>query len=362
MKILKPIYYWHVQTGNRGDHAIKHSIVSAIQKKIDVPFAFFNVKYDELTESRIINDLNKNASALFIAGSGLYSNCNTKSGWYFNCTSELFQKSTNLIVLLGLGCNNNLDKDIFGGELSAKAKESIKLINDLAIISTVRDKRTYNILKEIGVKNHQLMLDPACFLEAPKNIKREKRIAINIAQHSPLLGRYDGGEEGQKNREKHLQLFANISNWLISEGYSVVFIAHDALETSLIIDLKRQVPQLEWVNTDDIDMILTAYSQCMITICIKMHSAIMSFAVGTPSIQLYYDQKAIEFLKMIDCPELGMSIFDSYYETFKEKINLLLNNYTYYQTKIKNIKQCEQAKFNKIINKICYVIENEQKQ
>lgn len=172
MKPLKPIFYFSVMSSNRGDMAIRESIISAIKKRIDISFAYFNVKYDELTAQRI-EQLNKDGSCLMIAGSGLYSNTNTKSGWYFNCKSELFSKIKISIILVGLGCNNNLGKDIFDGELSDKAKESIKLINNLAKISTVRDKRTYNILKNIGVNNHELQIDPACFLEVPR-VKKEK--------------------------------------------------------------------------------------------------------------------------------------------------------------------------------------------
>ena len=236
MKPLKPIYYASVMTSNRGDMAIRESITSAIKKRIDIPFAYFNIKYDKFTEQRI-EQLNNDGSCLMIAGSGLYSNTNTPSGWYFNCKPELFSKIKVPIFLIGLGCNNNLGKDIFGGELSSKAKESIKLINDLASISTVRDQRTFDILNDIGVNRHELMLDPACFLEVPK-VKKEKRVAINLAQHSPALGRFDGGVEGQKNRTRNLEYFSVISKYLIAQGYSIVFVCHDTLEQSLVIDLK----------------------------------------------------------------------------------------------------------------------------
>jgi len=360
MKILKPIYYYHVQTGNRGDLAIKESIVSSIQKQINIPFSFFNVKYDELTEQRIINDLNKNASALMIAGSGLYSNCSaTKSRWYFNCDTNLFSKITVPIILIGLGCNNNLKSDIFGGELTDKAKQSIKLINDLAVISTVRDQRTYDILKNIGVTNHELMLDPACYLNAPRTNK-EKKVAINIAQHAPLLGRFDGEKEGQKNREKNLKNFAKISNYLIEKGYSVVFVAHDALEQSLIIDLKKLVPELKYLNTDNINRMLIEYAKCEFTICVKMHSAILSFAVGTPFINIYYDQKSIEFLKMIKCTELGISIFSDYCSTTSVELFRVLESLNVYKLHFNKIKEYYQLKFDNLIIKICQLIkENE---
>ncbi|MFW6130722.1 MAG: hypothetical protein ACOC56_05995, partial [Atribacterota bacterium] len=80
MKSYKTIFYYHVGTGNRGDMAIKKSITEAILENIAVPFAFFNTKYEELTEKRIINQLNTNASMLMIAGSGLYTNYPMSSG------------------------------------------------------------------------------------------------------------------------------------------------------------------------------------------------------------------------------------------------------------------------------------------
>jgi len=355
MKLFKPIFYFSVMTGNRGDIAIRESITSAIKKQINIPFSYFNVKYDELTEQRI-EQLNKDSSCLMIAGSGLYSNANTQSGWYFNCKSELFSKIKIPIMLVGLGCNNNLKNDIFGGELSDKAKESIKAINNLSTISTVRDKRTYDILKNIGVNNHELQLDPACFLDIP-DVSKEKRVAINIAQHSPLLGRFDGGEEGQKNRTKNLYYYSTICNNLIKLGYEIIFITHDALEQSLVIDLQKYISSLKWINTDDINLILKTYAQCQCTIATKMHSCIMSWASGTPAINTYYDQKSIEFYKLLNCPELGISIFDDYYYRLKYITEHLLRNLPEYRNKIKKVIDLERkTKFNPLIDKICQLI------
>ena len=69
MKTYKTIFYYSVMTGNRGDMAIRKSIVEPIEENLKVPFAFFNVKYEELTEKRIINQFYTESSALIIAGS-----------------------------------------------------------------------------------------------------------------------------------------------------------------------------------------------------------------------------------------------------------------------------------------------------
>jgi len=342
-------------TGNRGDMAIRKSIVEAIEENLKVPFAFFNVKYEELTENRIINQLNTEGSSLMIAGSGLYTNYPMASGWYFPCETALFNKIKVPIMLLGLGCNNNLGKDIFKGALKPKAKKSIKLINDLASISTVRDQRTYKLLKSLGITKHKIMLDPANFLKVPQ-VPKEKRVVFNMAQHSPALGRFDGGEEGQINRRKNISNFATIGKYLQTKGYKIVFIAHDALEHSMITDLQKELPDMDFVNTDDLNKMLQEYARCEFSIGMKMHSNIMSFASGTPFISVYYDVKSIEYNKLIHWSSFGYPVFEDYSNWLKEKVDDMIINNEYYTKQFRKFKKIEQIEFDKLIDNICDII------
>jgi len=43
--MLRPIWHFCVMTGNRGDKAIRASIARSIHKYVDVPIAYFNVKF-----------------------------------------------------------------------------------------------------------------------------------------------------------------------------------------------------------------------------------------------------------------------------------------------------------------------------
>ena len=351
-KICKPIFHYCVLTSNRGDTAIRESIKRNIQKYVSkIPIAYFNCKGEILSKKRI-DQVNKDASALIIGGSGLYTNYPFDSGWYFPCSTELFSKIKVPIILLGIGNNKNLKGTILNDELNKKAKKSIKLINNLAVISTVRDQKTYNLLNTIGIKKQELLLDPANFLDCP-NVEKEKRVAINIAQHSPLLGRFDGNNI---IRNKNLLHFSTISNYLIKKGYEVVFIAHDCLEQSLIIDLKQLVPALKYINTDNIDKMLEEYAKCQFSIGVKMHSNILSFAAGTPFISVYYDIKSIEYLKLINYSDFGISIFDDYYDKLKTKVNKLIDNWEDYSDYFKRIKAKENIKFQKVIKKICNIV------
>jgi polysaccharide pyruvyl transferase WcaK-like protein len=360
-KLYKPIFYYHVSTGNRGDKAIKYSIVSAIKQRINIPFCFLNLKYDELTEARITNQLNKDASCLIIAGSGLYTNYNLSSGWYFPCKSNLFDKIKVPIILVGIGANKNLKGNMLNSDLSSATKNSIKHINELSCISTVRDTYTYNLLQSIGVANHKLMLDPANFLNI-KNRKPKKRIvALNLAQHAPILGRWDGGDKGQAYRHRNLGLFAEVSDYLFSQGIETKLIAHDPLEQSLAIDLHSMVPYVKVVNTDNIQEMLSEYSECMLTLSIKMHSSILSVASGTPFINLYYDRKSTEYIKLLNTLGCrGINIFTEDYEELKSKtlsnISDILNNVTLYTNQLNAIIKNKRPEFENLINKIIYYI------
>ena len=346
--------YYSVMTSNRGDMAIRKSITDAVKQRIDIPFSFFNVKTDELTENRILHQLNKDCSALLIAGSGLYTNYPKSSNWYFPCKTELFRKIKVPIMLLGLGNNKNLQGNILNTELKPETKESIKLINNLASVSTVRDQRTYDLLQNIGVTKHKLLLDPACFLKIPK-LKREKRVAINIAQHAPILGRFDGGKEGLKNRVKNISYFSEICDYLNILGYSIVFIAMDALEQSLIIDLKKRCPYIEYINTDNIDTILKEYGKCRFSLGVRMHSNILSFAANTPFISIYYDIKSVEFMNLIGW-HFGKSIFDDYSEWTLDQINIFDDNYKNFSKYFSRIKINNKVEFDNTIKQVCDII------
>lgn len=359
MKNHKPIHYYSVMTGNRGDVAIRQSIVKAIKKRINTPIAYFNLKYEELTEERILKQLNPHASALIIAGSGLYSNYPKSSGWYFPCDTKLFDKIQKPIILLGIGNNKNLHGNFLSEDLKPEVKNSIKKINNLSSISTVRDTRTYNLLYDIGVNKHQLHLDPANFLERQPAVK-EKRIAINLAQHAPILGRFDADKKGKINRQKNIKTFVNLLSWVFKEGYSVIFITHDALEQSLALDLKQQLPNLEILNTDNINKMLYEYARCQFSIGTKMHSNILSVASGTPFISLYYDIKHLEYMRMVEKfkgPRLyGFNIFEDYSSNLHTATELMMKSWPQKSFKLNSMLKREQLRFDKLMDNVCNIL------
>lgn len=321
-KIYKPIWHYCVMTSNRGDKAIRMAIAQAIHNHLpNIPIAYFNNKYEELTEERI-NQLNREASCLIIGGSGLYVNKkSSSSGWYFPCKTELFDKIKVPIFLTGIGVDKTLENKNF--ELpKGKALNSVIKLNKLSKLSSVRDRIALSLLKKNGIEKATLTLCPAGYINVPK-IKKEKQVAINFSQHNPLLGRFDGTP---KYRNKNLKIFSKIINYLHSLDYKVMFIAHDVLEQSIVSDLYKLTPNFDYINTDNINIILKEYAKSQFSIGVRLHSNILSLAADTPFISIGYGYKNLEYVDLIGSNYYSTNVIDYDYNILKNLVNKIINN------------------------------------
>ena len=324
---MKPIWQFSVHSSNRGDQAIQHSIEDLIRSRIDVPIAHFSCMH-ELLNAKRIQQLNREASMLLIGSAGLYSNYPLESGWYFRCKPENFKKIQVPIVLFAIGCNRHLEKDRFG-PLRPKTLESIKAINEQAVLSGVRDYRTLEVLGQLGIKKASFVPDPGMFLH-PSEYWSEVSVGINIAQHCRMLEHY---------RPQLLEISAKLC-WLLDEKHiKPIFIAHDCLEHSLYLDLKKHYPNLTCYNENKPREMMGLYHQLLFNVAVRCHSNIMSFGAGTPFISLMYDQKQVEFLKVIGFSELGIKINSQLtFNILKEKVNFVMNNLHEITIKMRNRK------------------------
>jgi polysaccharide pyruvyl transferase WcaK-like protein len=346
--MTKPIWHYCVMTSNRGDKAIRKAIAQNIHKHLpEVPIAYFNCKFEELTEQRI-EQLNKEASGLIIGGSGLYVERKSfSSGWYFPCKTELFDKIKVPIFLVGIGINQTLDNK-FEKPVNNNSLKSIIKMNQLASLSSVRDSSAFSLLKDNGIKNVVLNLCPACFIKSPK-INKINQVAINFSQHNPLLGRFDGTSD---YRNKNLEIFGKIISYLSSQNYTVKFIAHDALEQSIINDLKKIQPNFSYINTDNIDTMLLEYAKSKFSIGVRLHSNILSFATDTPFISIVYDLKGIEFAHLVGADNFLTNIIDYDYLLLQKLVDEMIRNHQAIQTTLILHKDKYQNKSNKFFKQL----------
>jgi len=287
----RPIWYFSVMSSNRGDQAIRAGVTAQLKTKTEAPIAYFSCRND-LLDTRRIEQLNEEASMLLVAGSGLYSNYDLESDFYFRCNPEDLTLIEAPIALYSIGMNNHLEMDRFG-LLKEETLESIRTFNRAASHSSARDFRTLDMLHEIGVKKAKFAPDPAIFCPSkPCRIDEDRKmVGLNIAQHAAMLKHY---------RSDLIEIFGEVCCYLDGEGYKPVFIAHDALEHSIYEDLVREFPRLIYYNKEGVEEMMSLYRMLDFTVGVRCHSNIMSFGAGTPFVCLAYDQKQVEFCKVVN--------------------------------------------------------------
>jgi len=316
--MIKPIWYFSVMGSNRGDQAIREGVKTQLNKRTDALTALFSCKTDLLDRNRI-NQLNKEGSMLLVAGSGLYSNYDLESGFYFRCHPKNFKHIKVPIALLSIGMNNHLEMDRFG-ELEPYTLKNIQMLNRLAGHTSTRDYRTLRMLHELGIEKARFVPDPAMFCPKTGGMFRwtERRlVGLSVAQHADMLKRH---------REKVIKLFINVCHELYLNGYTPIFISHDVLEHNIYEDLKQGCPHVLYYSNDSPKEMMALYEKCEFTIGVRCHSNIMSFGVNTPFICLAYDQKQIEFCKIAGVTPLVLSEKLSFNQVIQQ-INYIQDNY-----------------------------------
>jgi len=83
----------------------------------------------------------------------------------------------------------------------------------------------------------------------------------------------------------------------------------------------------------------------------------MSFGTGTPFISLMYDQKQVEFLKVIGFSELGIKINSQLtFNILKEKVNCVMGNLHEITIKMRNRKRELKKTEDKFVDQIVKVL------
>ena len=345
--MTKPIWYFSVMGSNRGDQAIREGVVSHLREHTDASIAFFSCKTDLLNKQRI-DQLNREGSMLLIAGSGLYSNYDLESGFYFRCRPEDFKLIEVPVVLLSLGMNNHLEMDRFTS-LSPSTLASIKAINQQAVHTSTRDYRTLQTLHSIGIEKAVFVPDPAMFCpseQTPFQLRNKRLVGLSIAQHAEML---------KKHRQNVIKVFIELCYELDSRGYTPIFISHDALEHNIYEDLKQGYSKLLYYNEDSPRGMMGIYEQCVFSVGVRCHSNIMSFGVNTPFIALAYDEKQLEFCKIAGTKPFILTQ-DLTVEALLNHVNYIEENYVIIKKDMANrwrdLYHVYDAALNKIVGEV----------
>ena len=237
-----------------------------------------------MSYSRLLTKVN-NADLVVIGGGGVYMDHLLP----FNIS--LIKQIKTPIVIWGAGYNRN-----FGaGDFTQHQKESVKILGLQAKLQSVRDSNTKQFLETLDVHS-ELVGDPAMFLKksplSPSTHPNDTlHVAINVAAH---------GWKQQALFEPTLieSYVAAIERLQNHHNATFSYFMHHPGEQRIVELLKdRGIVFKDVVNTNARET-KAYYSKTHMTISMMLHSTILAFGEGVPSICIGYDDKNKEFMEL----------------------------------------------------------------
>lgn len=238
-----------------------------------------------MSYKELLNEVNE-ADLVVIGGGGVYMDHLLP----FNI--PLINQIQTPIVIFGAGYNHN-----FGaGEFTSHQLESVKALGLRAKLQSVRDLNTQTFLQRLGVSS-ELVGDPAMFLERASiaqlsDLKTDgPRVAINIASH--------GWKQQLQFESLLIEAYVAMIQTLKRDYNAIVYyFIHHPGEHMVVEQLKSRGITFEEVINTPARETKAHYGSMDLTISMMLHSTILAFGEGVPSICIGYDDKNKEFMDL----------------------------------------------------------------
>jgi len=283
--------HFHARFWNKGDKGLTLAIQELLKDELKkVEFKDFDIKKFNTLDKKKIAQMGKWADVFILGGGGLYGK------WLFPLKTHLLESVKTPLVLYSIG----YDKTFGNPDLGKESKKGIKELNRIAKLSSVRDRLTFNLLKRLGIRNHQLVVDPGAFLKPKKfsfRLQAKTNVGLNIAYHWWIRTHEPSPEVKIPLREKVFEAVKETGNWLSKEGAGIYYMPHFETEKRVFEKFRKEFP-LKQCNCSPAELVY-AYSKFDATIAMNMHAGIFSFNAGTPFIFIEYNVKNRAFAEIV---------------------------------------------------------------
>ncbi len=308
---MRNIFHYGGWCRNYGDMAIQYSMMHWLrhESKKQINFIPIDLKQPSPITEEMVDVMNRSGNMLIVGGGGLVmkgDGFKTKSGWQFNITQKALKKLKIPLVVYGIGVN------IFPGEknLSKTTWNHLKETRKRSILFSARDVASQRVLETHGVKNVEVIPDPAMMCPfIGVNLPRERHtsyIGINWAGDRREKRFYSIGEEirfAEKICEGLKELTVNhpkIKFLYIPHvheydtDYHVVSIFKDILGDRFS-NLADVLPWLYPEQLMNVPAFVGVYHQLDMAVGMRGHANIIPYGVGTPHVAIGNHRKNIYF-------------------------------------------------------------------
>lgn len=222
---------------------------------------------------------NKYADAVIVGGSDQYNN------WSLRIRKDEVDKLIPYLYLIGLGVSSkslgappHID--------NPRYLEDIRVTNETARLSSVRDKATSKFLRNLGYDKAVVTGCPAMYLfDKPFYLKSEGVVAITFP--FPVV------------RAQNKELFKflvhcvqGILDMVRKEGLEPVIVCHDDRDVPVA---QRQFPNERIFFSNYVDAVIEFYQQVKVVIGSRLHATILASGLGIPFININLDARGMGF-------------------------------------------------------------------
>jgi polysaccharide pyruvyl transferase WcaK-like protein len=276
--------------------------------------------------NRILKDCN-NSSLVLIGGGGVFM------GQFLPFNNRFINSIERPVALFGVGYNQNLHAK----NLNNAQVKSVVTLSNKARVLTVRDEMTQNFLKDIGVDS-SLMCDPAIFLSEKKvdfQIRDDDslKIGINLAHH--------GWTDMNIMTERIVDCYTSLIKEYhkLPKNVQFIYFMHEPGEKYIIERFNSNGIFFDLIiQAKDSRELKYAYRKMDFTISMMLHSTVLAFGAGTPSISIGYDKKNKSFMKLTNQQSRYISIDDITPKLLKVICDDLVHNLEEINTGLANTK------------------------
>jgi polysaccharide pyruvyl transferase WcaK-like protein len=306
------IHHFYPRTKNIGDHFVQsgiHSLIRSIHQ--DARFEVFDinsrgssVEYG-FTE-KAIQRANREADLVIVGGSNLYEGA---FGWPWGV--HLDRKALGELhiplFLIGIGTGSAFASPIH--RPSTRAKTEIRLLNEVAAFSWVRDVTTLEWLRKLEITKAEMLGDPATFLfnQAYREPSSDGYILIVVPPFRVWSSRSNFLKTIRFGRPIFHAL-VKFASQLIDAGKPVVVACNDPRELSLATGLFEKIlrkPVVCPTNEADYFQLLT---DARALISGRLHTAACALSKGLPFLLLDIDQRTRGFIETYELSHAALSL------------------------------------------------------
>ena len=294
------IHHFYPKTRNLGDHFVQRGIERMIREIAPcADFDLFNVNSrgdDEtgygLTHSTI-ERANREADLVLVGGSNLYEG-NYRWHWGVHVEPDALDDLRVPLFLVGIGTGSDFLSRTH--RPSARAKREIKLLNDRAEFSGVRDVLTRDWLRRLGVSKAELMGDPATFIFNRPARRGGGHVLITM----PPVRFWSGKSRFWRVRMRGRAMFraaVSLARTLLERGHEVVVACNDPADLKLARRLFGEWFAGRVVCPCSPDEYFRLLSGSRAVVTGRLHTAVVSFSMGIPFVLIDVDERTRGFVE-----------------------------------------------------------------